>query len=321
VKLAVWLSGEASFRVSAEALSRVGQIHMSSGSIWRQSKRWGERLRELEKEENTRANRVPGREEIIPGDVMHDTRMGVGIDGWMVNIVGEGWKEVKIGTVFEVKASEGQDEVTKEPIEQAEAVECTYVARLGGSEEFGQDLWTEAVRREVPTAYDKVLIGDGAHWIWNLGEDYFPEAVQIVDWYHAKQHLYAAAALLHGEGTDTAKRWVKSVETDLYQGHADKIARWLEQETQSHPIVARDLLSEAGYFRNNQRRMQYLERREEGWPIGSGMVEGGCKQFEARMKGPGMRWGRPGAERMLAIRAVIMSRRFDGRWAALENRP
>jgi hypothetical protein len=237
----------------------------------------------------------------------------------MVNIVGEGWKEVKIGTVFEVKAGENRDAVTGEQVEQAETDECTYTAHLGGPEEFGQGLWAEAVRREVPTAHDKVLIGDGAHWIWNLGEDYFPEAVQIVDWYHAKQHLYAAAGLLHGEGTDAAKRWVKSVETDLYQGHADKIARWLEQEAQSHPNVARDLLSEAGYFRNNQRRMQYLERREEGWPIGSGMVEGGCKQFEARMKGPGMRWSRPGADRMLAIRAVIMSRRFDERWAALEN--
>jgi hypothetical protein len=237
----------------------------------------------------------------------------------MVHIRGESWKEVKIGTVFEVVTGKRWDEITGERIELAEADDCTYTAHLGGPEVFGQDLWAEATRREVPSAYDKVMIGDGAHWIWNLALDYFPQAEQIVDWYHAKQHLYAAAALLHGEGTEKAERWVKRYETSLYQGHAAYIADRLSHEAQQRPAIADGLLKEAGYFRNNWRRMQYLEYRENGWPIGSGMVEGGAKQFEARMRGPGMRWSRPGAHRMLAIRAAVISGRFDERWVALQN--
>ena len=75
--------------------------------------------------------------------------------------------------------------------------------------------------------------------------------------------------------------------------------------------VRDDLLEQAGYFENNQHRMNYLELREEGWLIGSGMVESGAKQFKDRFTGPGMRWSRPGAERLLPIRAAVMSRTFD----------
>ena len=107
----------------------------------------------------------------------------------------------------------------------------------------------------------------------------------------------------------------------LYQGHAARIADELEQAATDQPEHAEDLRREAGYFRENQHRMNYLEMREEEWPIGSGMVESGGKQYKARFCGPGMRWSRPGAEKLLPVRSAILSGRFDEVWAKVYNAP
>ena len=111
------------------------------------------------------------------------------------------------------------------------------------------------------------------------------------------------------------------METPLYQGHALRVADRLKEVAQTHRRVAQGLRQEAGYFERNQRRMQYLETREDGFPIGSGMVESGCKQFRARFAGPGMRWKRESAERLLPVRAAILSKRFDQVWNAVYHSP
>jgi hypothetical protein len=140
------------------------------------------------------------------------------------------------------------------------------------------------------------------------------------DWYHAKDHLCTAIQLAYAHQPEQANRQLKSHETALYLGQASAIASWLDEKAHSQTEVADDLRKQATYFRNNHRRMRYLDYREDLWPIGSGMVESGCKQFQMRLKGPGMRWSRPGAERMLALHATIRSRRFDSRWSQLQSR-
>jgi hypothetical protein len=100
----------------------------------------------------------------------------------------------------------------------------------------------------------------------------------------------------------------------LYQGHAEALAQALDQAAARRRKLAPALRREAGYFRTNQRRMHYQELREEGWPIGSGMAESGCKQYRARFAGAGMRWSRNGAERLLPIRTALLSRSFDALW-------
>jgi hypothetical protein len=114
---------------------------------------------------------------------------------------------------------------------------------------------------------------------------------------------------------------VKAHETLLFEGHADRLARTLTDQAQRHRKAAKDLRQHAGYFRDNQRRMQYLERREEDYPIGSGTAESGCGQFRRRFTGPGMRWSRKGAEHLLPARAAIMSHRFGHFWSALQPAP
>jgi hypothetical protein len=318
VKLAVWVAGRNSYREAEETLSRVGRMVMSASRIWHYTNTWAEGLCQQQAEEQAQANAVPSREHPQPGEARHNTRMGVSLDGWMVNILKEGWKEVKSGTCYEVVMGSGQDVLTGDPIDLARSAACSYVAHLGEPPEFGQKLWAEAVHRRIPPAFDKVCVSDAAHWIWNLCQDYFPEAVQVVDWFHAVEHLHAAATLIHGEGTDQAKRWVKNMKTDLYQGHAPRIAHELEQQAQQlSGDRANKLMSEATFFRNHQHQMHYLEFREQGWPLGSGSIESGCKQFQARLKRAGMRWSRPGAERMLALRSSVMSCYFDAHWDTL----
>ena len=117
------------------------------------------------------------------------------------------------------------------------------------------------------------------------------------------------------------KRWLNARETTLFEGHAARIALELEAVARHQPSIAEALRKEAGYFRNNQRRMQYQEMREDGWTIGSGMVESAAKQFKARFAGPGMRWSRSGAEHLIPVRAAIMSRRFEELWREAYNSP
>jgi hypothetical protein len=168
---------------------------------------------------------------------------------------------------------------------------------------------------------DTEVVGDGAPWIWNLALDQFYGSLQVVDWYHATEHLAKAARLLKDEGSLAEKRWYNARETTLFEGHAARIAQELEAVSQNRPSVAEGLEKEAGYFRKNKRRMNYQEMREEGWAIGSGMVESAAKQFKARFAGPGMHWNRSGAERLIPVRVAIMSNRFDELWHTVYNSP
>jgi hypothetical protein len=105
---------------------------------------------------------------------------------------------------------------------------------------FGQLVWAEAQARGWEQAMDTQVVGDGASWIWNLAGEHFYDSRQVVDWYHATEHLGVAAKLLHGEGSVAAKRWYKRAETKLYQGHAEGIAIELSTAVANHPEVAKD---------------------------------------------------------------------------------
>jgi hypothetical protein len=153
------------------------------------------------------------------------------------------------------------------------------------------------------------VVADGAAWIWNVAEDVCPDGRQIVDWFHAVQHLADAATALYPDEKAARKRetWLHTHKEHLYMGRIHAIIAALQQQ-------GRDDL--AGYFERHQRRMQYLEFREEGWPIGSGTVESGVKQFKQRLTGTGMRWNPDHANRMLVIRAAVLSDDFDALWDA-----
>lgn len=151
--------------------------------------------------------------------------------------------------------------------------------------------------------------------------------MELVDWYHATEHLGEAKKQLYPEDGAAASRWYNRTEPLLFTGHASQVARSLRQSAAAEgqtPEQAKALADAARYFETHRFRIAYQDRRNEGWLIGSGMVESGAKQFKARVGGAGMRWSRAGAENLLPVRAAIMTSkvRFDSRWAsAYANSP
>ena len=320
-RLAVKYSAKLTFAEAAEALGEIGQSDISVKSVWRLTERWGAALQAVEAKEDELANRSYEPPAADPVEIEEEKRRGAAMDGTMIYIREEGWKELKVGCLFDVELAETIDPETKDCIELGHAGNTSYVSHLGGPEMFGQKMWTEAKRRHWHRAEETQVIGDGATWIWNLVADYFYDAHQVVDWYHAKEHLAQAAQVAYGEGSAAALGWLKQQETPLFQGHADRVSQSISDLAKRRAGAAEELLKQAGYFANNQHRMNYLEMRAEGWVIGSGMVESGGKRFKDRFTGSGMRWSRSGAERLLPIRTALMSRRFDERWKAAYNSP
>jgi hypothetical protein len=299
----VWLSGLLPYQQCAEVFQRIGEQHVPASSIWRQHQSYTTQMQAHLEHQQAHVNV----ERVSLPDACHDheQQKGVSMDGGMVNIRHEGWKEVKVGTVFDVEQRLQWDAQTDELVELPHAVNMSYVAVLGRVEPFAQALWACAVAHDIPTAKECSVTADGAAWIWNIAEDCFPESMQIVDWYHATQHLAQAALALYPDHEKQRHRWYKQRQHDLFQGRIHKITAPLEQA--GFPELAL-------YFKTHQRRMQYQEFRDAGYPIGSGTVESGVKQFKARLTGAGMRWSRPAAERMLILRSAVLSHTFDALW-------
>jgi hypothetical protein len=169
----VWLSGIVDYETVEEVLKKVGQIHISDSSVWRQAQDWGEGFQTIFEKERIRSNLLPGRWGSPCKRVEPKGRMGVAMDGANIHIREEGWKELKVGSLFDVEVRPTLDKETGDRIELAHAVNNSYVAHLGGPETFGEMVWAEASRRDWEQAADTQVIGDGAPWIWNLALDHF----------------------------------------------------------------------------------------------------------------------------------------------------
>jgi hypothetical protein len=291
----VWLSGLVPFAQVQHILVEVGQITVSKTTLWEQTQEHGDRLQQVVKAEQKQVSVERTR-------WLHQrydpflTRC-VSMDGGMVCILGEGWKELKVGLVSGVEP----DQTAHQPTVRLK--DMAYGAVIGDVDAFEPMLWALAVQHDVPYAGRLVVVSDGASWIWRLVADLFPVCTQIVDYYHAKQQLAKAAHAIYPDDETAAQAWFRKRSAYLFQGEIFKIIAELQRQQQP-----------ATYFVNHQRRMQYQQFRAEGYPIGSGAVESAIKQFKQRLTGPGMRWSRPGAGRMVTIRSAVLSGTFQDLW-------
>jgi len=303
----VWLSTLLPYEQCEAVFERIGEHLIAGSSIWRQTQKHGERIQQWIEQQN---EQVSVERTVLP-DAHHDhhQRKGISLDGGMMNIRGEGWRELKVGAVFDVESRLERHPQTQELEAMPHGVNVSYTAVLGSKDVFTPALWALAVEHQLPTARDCAVVADGAVWIWNVAEDVCPNGRQIVDWYHAVEHLSEAAHALYPDDKEIhkRKRWLKTHKDHLYMGRIHKIIAALHRRERS------DL---ALYFERHQRRMQYLEFREEGFPIGSGTVESGVKQFKQRLSGAGMRWQIDSAQRMIVLRAASLGQNFDELWAA-----
>lgn len=226
------------------------------------------------------------------------------------------WKEVKTCVVYEIDAA-GRAVGRK-----------LYYATQAAHEAFGYRVATVAARAGADLVREIVFIGDGAKWVWGLCEREFGrfrrKLVEVLDWYHAVEHLWEASRAFFGEASDLVTPWVKAREGELYEGKTDAVIaaiRTMAEERGGAPEGADEsdprvvLWRNVGYFEENAPRMKYPEYRARGIPIGSGVVESACRHVVAgRLKGPGMRWDEPGAEAILHLRTLELSGRWDLFW-------
>lgn len=219
-------------------------------------------------------------------------------------------REVKLGCVFTQTTWDQEGYAVRDPDS------TTYTGAIETAEEFGKRLYLEAWNRGWSRAAKKVAIGDGAEWIWNLADLHFPGAVQIVDLYHARQHLWELARKLYPNDQPSQKAWTKVHQKRLLdKGKIEKLVTGIRSIASTNSEVIEKIRLEADYFERNAERMRYPKFRRQHLFIGSGVIEAGCKTvIGSRLKRSGMFWTVRGANAIIALRCCHLNGRFEDYW-------
>jgi hypothetical protein len=313
---------EAPFDHGRQQMKLLANLEVTTKAVERTAEAIGENIAAHEQQEIQRA-------------VQLDLSMGVGesIALLYVQMDGTGVPVVKKETVGRQGKTEGQPAHTREaklgcvftqttwdkegyPIRDPHST--TYTGAIETAEEFGKRIYVEAWNRGWSRAQKKVVMGDGAEWIWNLAELHFPGAIQIVDLYHARQHLWELARKLHPNDEVNQKAWVKVHQRRLLdKGKIEKLVFALRSTVVTNTEVAEKILTEADYFERNAERMRYPRFRRQHLFVGSGVIEAGCKTvIGSRLKRSGMFWTIRGANAIVALRCCYLNGRFEDYWEA-----
>jgi hypothetical protein len=220
-------------------------------------------------------------------------------------------RDAKLGCVFTQTTWAPEGYAIRDPDS------TTYVAAIETAEEFGKRIYLEAWKRGWSRAAKKVVIGDGAEWIWNIADLHFPGAVQIVDLYHARQHLWDLARKLHPNQEVEQRRWMMIHQDMLDNGDVENLVVALRSNDSANPELAEAMRTTAHYFETNIARMRYPEFRRQHLIVGSGVIEAGCKTvIGSRCKQSGMFWTVRAANAILALRCCHLNGRFEDYWEA-----
>jgi len=291
-------------------------MQLDGKQLQRWAQRMGERLlaeRQTEVFELECGQRPSGPENAPP-------LLVIGMDGGRVQMRDKDpesksrWREDKVATITSYLPGDGAD---KKPT----PLVSTYQASMAHSEEFGRFVALEAHRRGLSRAGEAIVLGDCGAWIDGINEREFGSLKRVADWYHAEERVHEAGRALFGSTSREGEAFRAMLLDLLWEGEVPTvIARLQEQiprigavrpeDPPEHP--RRRLADAIGYFKRNQRYMDYPEYRRRGWPIGSGAVESGVKQFNKRVKGTEQFWQPEGVEPVLALRALWLSQ--DRRW-------
>ena len=220
-------------------------------------------------------------------------------------------REAKVGCVFtqtrlDAKGRPVRDEAS-----------TSYIGAIEPAEAFGRRLYAEAVCRGVQRAAQVIVLGDGAPWIWGIAAEHFSGAIQIVDLYHAREHLAALGKLFYGPSSAAATKWTAARSEELDAGEIEQIVaalgRLRPRQTEGQEAVRKA----RSYFETNAERMRYARFRRQGLFVGSGVVEAACKTIIGfRLKQSGMRWTVRGANAIIALRCAELSGRWEEFWEA-----
>jgi len=230
-------------------------------------------------------------------------------------------REVKLCTVW---SAEGRDEEGT-PVRDVGSVSYSAAIESAAQRDtdeqpsaFAERVVREATRRGFERAARRVVLGDGAPWIWNLASEHVPDARQIVDRFHAKQHLSDVGKAIYGAASELGRAWSTARHDELDAGKTDDILAALAVHAAANEEARKCL----GYIAENRERMRYAEFRAAGLCTSTGVVEAGCKvAIGTRLKRTGMHWTVPGADAIIALRCCKLSGRFEDFWERRAEAP
>jgi hypothetical protein len=273
-------------------------VEVSDNTIRKQTQRIGEKKAQLEEkwiEDSQDEAWLQAREREV---TEVPERLYGSIDGALAPIGAE-WRELKTLCWYRVAEVYGQ--------KQQKAQQISYHSDILPADQFGLLVWASGVRQLADKAKELIFVCDGAAWIWKLVERYFPDAIQIVDWYHACEYLSPIAEAVFGEDQTARNQWLEKTKTLLWKGKTKQVIRACRKYL-AHPAASQVAHKAVTYYTHNLDRMQYAAFREQGYWIGSGTVESACKQIAtARLKISGARWSLKGAVATAKARAAWLS--------------
>jgi hypothetical protein len=218
-------------------------------------------------------------------------------------------REAKLGCVFT------QTTVDEKGHPKRDEDSTSYVGAIETTEPFGNRIDAEALRRGLERAHKVCVIGDAAPWIWNIVEEHFYGAIQIIDLYHARQHYWSVARAAFGSHQKKLNQWTEGRRKELNEGKVEDVIKAIQRLAVSIPEQKELLEGEIAYFEKNKHRMRYAEFRRQGLFVGSGVVEAGCRTvIGQRLKQSGMHWTVKGANNIIALRCCILSNRWEDFW-------
>jgi len=188
------------------------------------------------------------------------------------------------------------------------------VRSQGDPTDLGQRLHWEALRGGLGRAQQTLVLGDGIPWIWNLKAHRWPEARELLDFWHGGQHLWNLGHACHGRDEAKATAWVEQRLHWLAHGQEQKVLKQISALRSSRSQIGEMVRKEQNYFAGQSKRMNYQAMADRGWPIGSGPVESSCRQDQRRFKGPGQSWTRKGFGNLSALDQARRNNHWDELW-------
>jgi len=301
-----------SFAEASQQIRDYLLVEVSPNTIRKESYATGRRQAEREAQEQEQSEQLESLQQRERRLAVEDRleRVYGSMDGAQAPTL-TGWREVKSLALYQSQCRYGHPD-------QLQATEIEYHSEITPAEEFGRLLWASALYYQADRAQELVFVCDGAAWIWKLVEKYFPDAVQIVDWYHACGYLTEIASTAYAD-EDTAQDWLEQMKTLLWKGKIDAVLLAC-RELQEHPQVHDFATKAITYYTNNRERLNYPSYRKQNYFCGSGTVESACKQIvTTRLKKSGARWLPENATLIAKARAAYLSR--TQHWRSLFELP
>jgi hypothetical protein len=310
-KLAYFATVTGSYEAAARLAAKVGSP-VEDTTIWALVQRLGQRAeRQIQdRVEQTAPEKVPKRAASQLAVLL--------LDAYQVRFRGPGWgrqetqqprvewHEEKLGVFY------AQEQAVREP--RGPLLEKVVVGWQGEPLELGRRLHWEALRGGLARAQDVLVVADGAPWIWNVAADRWANAWQLLDFYHASQHLWALGRAWHGRAEATAKEWVERRLHSLRCGQEKRVLREIAALPRRRGAAGKIIRQEQNYFAAQAGRMNYKALADRGWPIGSGAVESACRTRQCRRKRSGQFWTQAGLRHLGALEEARDHGHWDQLW-------